>query len=376
MRHILAVAHLAVAITVSGQSRNTAIQNTRQAIELECRLAANGDWNQWHAALGPYRQALLKSYEYAAANQLPARSTPGEKMGFIFWQTNRARMAHANSALAITAAGDDLPAYLAADRLLPIAKSLTTWLHAQGIDLVVVPVPTVVQTYPEELVSNPAVLPKDRNVIPHLRRKLLTLLENDIEVLDLYPEFMRLRQTESRPLYIPADKHWTERPQRRTAELIAARIARYPWAKTAMSRPPLFRQAEEKFTEAMEFSDFLPDDIRRLAAIQAKTTYFANVSTSSQPLSVQSPNSPVLVTGDSFVNFSYPLHGGLIGHLAREINQPVSVTQIAGNTVNTFQDMFRDPEILKGKKVVVWIINYDPFVCNWMLPEKFTVPNR
>ncbi len=78
----------------------------------------------------------------------------------------------------------------------------------------------------------------------------------------------------------------------------------------------------------------------------------------------------------AITNLSYPLHGGLIGHLARAINQPVNVTQIAGNTVNTFQDMFRDPEILKGKKVVVWIINYDPFVCNWMLPEKFTVPNR
>ena len=38
--------------------------------------------------------------------------------------------------------------------------------------------------------------------------------------------------------------------------------------------------------------------------------------------------------------------------------------------------MFRDPEILKEKKVVVWIMNYDPFSCNWMMPEKFTVPNR
>ncbi len=78
----------------------------------------------------------------------------------------------------------------------------------------------------------------------------------------------------------------------------------------------------------------------------------------------------------AITNLSYPTHGGLIGHLAREINQPVSVTQIAGNTVNTLHDMFRAPEILKGKKVVVWIMNNDPFAFNWMMPETFTVPMR
>ena len=376
MRGPFALVLLTATLPLCGQSRAADIMATRRAIEQECRLAANGDWNKWHAALRPYRQALLAAYEHAAANPLPARSTPGDKMGFIFWQSDRGRMAHANSALAITASGDDLPAYLAADRLLPIAKSLTLWLRAQGIDLIFIPVPTAVQIYPEELVPNPATLPKDRNAIPHLRRKLLTFLENDVEVLDLYPAFMQLRQTESRPLYIPADKHWTERPQRLAAQLIAARLARYPWAKSAMSSPPRYRQAEEKFTEAMEFTDYLPDDIRRLAAPQAKTTYFANVSTSGQPLSVESPSSPVLVTGDSFVNFSYPLYGGLIGHLARELNQPVSRSQVAGNTVQTFQDMFRDPAILKGKKAVIWIMNYDPFACNWMVPEKFPIPKR
>ena len=38
--------------------------------------------------------------------------------------------------------------------------------------------------------------------------------------------------------------------------------------------------------------------------------------------------------------------------------------------------MFRDPAILKGKKAVIWIMNYDPFACNWMVPEKFPIPKR
>jgi len=82
----------------------------------------------------------------------------------------------------------------------------------------------------------------------------------------------------------------------------------------------------------------------------------------------------ILVTGDSFVHYGYPVGGGFVGHLAKEMNQPVSFSQAAGTVVGTFQDMFRDPSILAGKKAVVWIINGEPFGLDRVFPETFRTP--
>lgn len=354
--------------------RKRAIEGTRKAVLNECQTAAGGDWDAWHAAVQPYRQSLLAAYEACVANLLPNRTNPTDKMGLLFGQTDRARMAHGNAALSVSAAGDSLAAYVAADRIKNVSTQMTKWLRDQGIDLIVLPVPTMIETYPEEWIADQQLVPKDRNVIPHLRKKVLDLSEADVEIVDLYPAFMKLRETEKRSLYMVADKHWTAIPQRLAAEIVAERLSRYPWVKSAKAAKPRYKAVEKPFLDQMGFNNYLTDELRALVEPKRAGVYWDNVATGPAPAPVVAAESPILITGDSFVNYGYPFSGGIVGHLARLTNQPVSVLQVSGNTVNTFQDMFRDRDILKGKKVVIWIMNYQPFGCNWMFPEKFVTP--
>ena len=73
---------------------------------------------------------------------------------------------------------------------------------------------------------------------------------------------------------------------------------------------------------------------------------------------------------------AYPKTAGLIGHTANLINQPIAVQRIAGNLVQGFQEMFRDPKILANKKVVVWIINDEPVSYDHPMRSNFPDPFR
>jgi len=228
--------------------------------------------------------------------------------------------------------------------------------------------------YPETLVAQKELMPADLNVIPHIRRKLLELLNHDVEVIDLYPVFMRARKESSESLYMTADTHWREKPQRLAAAEIATRLKRYPWVALALKRPPLYQEVIRDFREPNNFEDYISDEVRAQVAKYLAGTYHDVVAVPPGTASVLSDSSPLLITGDSYVGFAYPLSGGLVGHVARLINQPVSTSQVAGNLVATFQDMFRDPDILQNKKVIIWIMNDELFGYDKMFPAEFKIP--
>jgi len=70
------------------------------------------------------------------------------------------------------------------------------------------------------------------------------------------------------------------------------------------------------------------------------------------------PTSPVLVLGDSFLRIyqtDAPTSAGFIAHLARELRQPVaSVVNDGGASTLVRQELARRPQLLAGKKVVIW----------------------
>jgi alginate O-acetyltransferase complex protein AlgJ len=355
-------------------ARKNAINATKQSILEECRRAANGDWSKWLASVKPYRDAL-KSICYSSwQNPNPSRSDPKLTYPLISWVDDPAQLVHTNMALGMIDIGEDIEKYAAENRLLPIAIGLTQWCRAQGIDLILVPVPTKPEVYPEKLVAQKELVPADLNVIPHLRRKLLELLNHDVEVIDLYPVFMRARKESSELLYMTADTHWRERPQRLAAAEIAARLNRYPWVAQALKRPRLYQEVVRDFKEPDSFADYISDEARAQVAKYLAGAFHDVVAVPPGNASVVSDSSPLLITGDSYVDFAYPLSGCLVGHVARLINQPVSTSQTAGNLVATFQDIFRDPDVLQHKKVIIWIMNDEPFGFDKMFPAEFKIP--
>lgn len=354
--------------SMDAQERQKAIESTRSAIEAECKQWANGDWNAWFSALKPYRDDLYKIVLASLHAPLPSHEDPTRKLSLIVSPIDPSQAVHANSLIPLAAPGATLEAYLADDRSKDVAVQLTSWLKARDIDLIVVPIPTKGDVYPELFVSNPTLAPASRIAGPQVRRKIVSHLDAGVEVLDVLPTFLKLRGTSPHNLYMAIDKHWNEHPQRATAELIAARLSRYPWVKKAQDAPARFTQAQRPYEEWRAFQEYLPPAPRR------ETGMWEVVPAPDSQTPVVSQDSPVLITGDSFVAYGHPVQAGLVGHTARLLNMPVSYSQIPGNVVQTFQDMFRNPNLLQGKRVVIWIMNYEPFSGHRLFPEKFRTP--
>jgi hypothetical protein len=70
------------------------------------------------------------------------------------------------------------------------------------------------------------------------------------------------------------------------------------------------------------------------------------------------PTTPVLVLGDSFLRIyqrDEPGSAGFVSHLARELKMPLSsIINDGGGSTLVRQELYRKPDLLKGKKVVVW----------------------
>jgi len=354
--------------------RNQAIEETRKAIQQECALAAKGDWNAWHNSVRPYRKELLKLAIAAAGKPIPSRLDPAKKHALLFWNSDKTQVLPVNEALSIANIDDNLDTYLAGDRVKPTALKLTEWFRARGIDLIFFPIPTKADIYPEELVPDQSLVPANRNVIPAVRRKLVELLGAGVEVVDIYPSFMKMRETAKRPLFMAADKHWREEPQKLAGELLAERLSRYPWIREAQESAVLFQQVQTPYIDYVSFLDYLSAE-QRQAVEPGRPGFYQDVTPlMGSKIKPIADHSPVLITGDSFISYSIPDSGAMAGHLAQRINMPVTTRQLPGNTVQTFRDMFRDPSILKDRKVVIWVINYEPLEENGYFPETFNTP--
>ena len=213
--------------------------------------------------------------------------------------------------------------------------------------------------------------------MPHMRRRVLEFLNAGIEVVDLYPRLMKERMETNEPMYMAADTHWMQKPQRIAAEQIAARLNRYPWIRQTQAAPRRYSEVLEKDRPTnMMFYDYLTTEERKALEPSRIESFVKKVTAiGGGEAVVESPNSPVLLAGDSFIHYDYPLQAGIIGLLAQQLNQPVSIKRVAGALDEVFRDMFRDPTILKGKKVVVWVINDEPVGRGDMWPKDFNTPN-
>ena len=80
----------------------------------------------------------------------------------------------------------------------------------------------------------------------------------------------------------------------------------------------------------------------------AQTTSLSEVKTlDGEPLH-DDDTSPVFVVGHSYVP-------GFQDQLAKELNMPIHVWTVAGETTGFFAEFLRSPEVLNGCRVLVWI---------------------
>ena len=162
-----------------------------------------------------------------------------------------------------------------------------------------------------------------------------------LEVLDLLPEFSRRRDE---GLFLRFDHHWAPGGAELAAELVAARVA----ACLGVDLEPQPR--EEPAT--MSFLPDVPDTMT--ATPEPQEVPIRRVAA---PVPADRA-SPVLVIGDSHVDFLDEERAGFATQLAAELGTAVDAIALpAGGTDQVWRAVRRRGDGLAGKRVVVWIFS-------------------
>ena len=227
-------------------------------------------------------------------------------------------------------------------------------LTARNIRLLVVPIPTKPTVAPERLRRG---LAPSLALSVHSRRFLDELRGRGVEVLDLDSPFVRERREHpERRLYLAADTHWTGDGARLAASLLAARVREMlgptPLAPkrdyrretvTVARRPDIPRMSRLPF----EASAFPPEN----------TVAYRVLDEDGQPYA-DNDEAQILLLGDSFSRIyqtDEPEAAGWIANLACELGTPLAtIVNDGGASTLVRQELARSPELLVGKRLVIW----------------------
>jgi hypothetical protein len=342
----------------ASSARAEAIRQAAEHIEAEYQ-AAGGDWSKWQQQTAPYRAALLDKIEHLPLSSemdysrgLRVRLALAGWDGFPVLETDsRGFLSHLYDPHSVDGFRSDRPV-VAADR----------WLATRGIDLIFVPVPKMTEVYVEHFL-NPC--PPDGIIAPHVRLTLLELLRSQVETVDGLALFRAVRDNDPEYLYNSGEAHWAPRGQRVMAAELAERITRYEFGARAKAAAPVVRtqvglyKAPDSIVLAVE---------QQLLEPVLATTQLEVRTLDGKPVP-DDPTSPVLLIGNSYCT-------DFREQLIRELNMPIR-TRISNNqTTEAFDDFLREPELLKGVKLVVWVTTEQHFTRFKPLPEPIAAAGR
>jgi hypothetical protein len=266
-------------------------------------------------------------------------------------------------------------------------------LKERGITLVVMPVPGKPSVYPDQVTRRAA---GDER---QFRSPTLNLIEGlqrqGVVTVDLFAAFQTARGAGARasnnPLYLAQDTHWTPLGAQIAAHTVAARLSELNFA------PPIAKEFRTQRVAVTRWGDVL--DMMQIPVLRgrfaAETVECLQVLDPALGPMVPDASAPpgtccypgqqasVLVLGDSFCRiYQYPepqslgelpaaaatkgagessakrlLPGsaGFISHLALALKSPVdAIVSDGGAATDVRRKLGTNPEILEGKKVVVW----------------------
>ena len=230
-------------------------------------------------------------------------------------------------------------------------------LSARGIHLVVVPVPGKASVYPDMLTRRAG---RSKATLDGHTSQLLDQLENrGVLVVDLFTIFDHARRTQTADdpshFYLAQDTHWSPPGMRLAARAVAEKIRELDCVDEACvdyDLTPVRVQRQGDVPAMMR----VPAIENRIPREQVDCTQVV-LRDSRQPY-VDDPQSEILVLGDSFSRIyqqDAPGSGGFVAHLAHELGMPLaSLVNDGGASTLVRQSLATKPQLLKGKRVVVW----------------------
>jgi hypothetical protein len=224
-------------------------------------------------------------------------------------------------------------------------------LAERGIHLMVVPMPGKPSVYGGMLTRRMEAMPARSPT----REFLMGLRSHGIETVDLFEVFERLEPRPEQPYYLRRDTHWSAEAAEIAAGSVASRLKELGWAqngsvpygvRTLRVRRPsdIARMTRNPRIEA----SFPPEEVTARQVFHDSTGAVYR----------DDPAGRVLVLGDSFLRIyegDEPHGAGFIAHLARKLRQPVtSIVNDGGASTLVRQELARRPQLLRGKRVVIW----------------------
>jgi SGNH hydrolase-like domain, acetyltransferase AlgX len=331
------------------EARGAAIRRTAAAIHAECQAAAGGDWEKWQSATAPYRAALLEKID-ALKRIVPQPSRYPETEYEALEGLDQFPLFEIDARTLLNYLYD--PKTLDKFREQRLVVAADRWLRRRGIDLIFVPVPKMTEVYVEEFL-NPC--PADGIIAPHVRRTLLELLDQDVEVVDGLSLFRPLRKPAPDYLYNTSDTHWAPRAMRIMAKEVADRILRYDFGARARYAFPIVSSSPGPYIVhdgiggiGSDFGWLALNAGQQQRARAMQTTITDRLRLVSGGIPLDQIHSPVMLIGHSYTK-------DFREQLIKALNLLINLNVGDGNTTEHFADFLRWPELLKGCRVVVWV---------------------
>ena len=323
--------------------------NSKALVEaLQAELAreapsSGGDYAKWQAKLTGFHDAVRKRIK----SMPPKAKALAGSDGFLFYRNSLEYVA-----------GGDLEKQRKGKNPLPVILEFKQELDALGVDFLFVPVPTKVEVYPEKL--DPDFKKLDGAIVnPYLRKLMLSLSREGVEVVDLLPAFLAAKaKAPTDLLFQHQDTHWTDRGLRLAAELLSARVKKYPWYAELARHAQTFSERETSFTRFGDLQSRLPEAEQSKYTPETLAAHQV-LRADKQPYD-DDPDSPVVLLGDSFTAV-YELtdaeHAGVSAHLARGVGYPLDLVMSYGGGPNVRQKLLRRGRAALGdKKLVIWMM--------------------
>ncbi len=332
------------AVSAAGARKTTPLLSP-VAKALAEELDQRGSISNWEAKLAKQHRAMRR--------RLRSRSSKIKALagidGFLFFRNS----------LEYVLSGD-LRKQKPGKNPFPAIVDFNDFLAEQGVDFLLVPIPTKAEVYPDKISKGPVKLDSLPILNPHGRKFLADLTDAGVEVLDVLPALLAARvkrKPEQEPLYQPQDTHWTDRGLRLVADLVAERVRRYPWFAEANAEPVRYRLEKKNFKRKGDLVSRLAEREKR--RYRPQSLVGQQVITPEGKPYEDDPASPVTLLGDSFTGVyqrTYCRHAGVSAHVAHALGLPIDLVMSYGGGPNVRRKLLRrGPDALKQKRLVIWM---------------------
>ena len=220
-------------------------------------------------------------------------------------------------------------------------------LARRGVELLVVPIPTRLNIYPEVLVGGQL----DAGCAPGLERFNARLRARGVEVLDLLPHLVAERASfdaeQDDLVCLRANGHWTPKGAGLAARAIADHVRSRSWYEA----PAHTDSRLERFTATWQ-----PDGEVLAEGVDAPVLEFERVvAAAGEKVERTNKHSPIVLWGDSFTVIFKAEGADLPRRLHHLLGGPIDVIASQGSGPDTTRITFgRRGNATDGKQIVIW----------------------